>query len=73
MQPTGNTSPTCATATAPPAFPVYFFHTLDKPFCTNPSCQCQRGRLKTLAFLEAVEWGAMRLSSVEGDVCRNLQ
>jgi hypothetical protein len=53
--------------------PVFFYHTLEKPFCNNSACQCQKGRFKTLLYLEAVERGDIRLGSIKGDVCHHLK
>jgi len=41
--------------------PIYFIHTIDRPFCPLPSCQCHTNQGKIAKFLRHIRDGEMTL------------
>ncbi len=44
-----------------PAIPVYFIHTAEKPFCSNPRCHCHQNQGEIAVLLDAIRAGEMTL------------
>src|SRR6266516_2821227 len=42
------------TATPRTPVPIYFIHSLPAPFCANPYCQCQNGRLAVRGLYQGI-------------------
>jgi hypothetical protein len=42
------------TASPRTPIPIYFIHSLDAPLCTNPYCQCQKGRLAVHGLYQGI-------------------
>lgn len=55
--------PPCATDTAGPhlPIPIYFIHSLEKPFCRNPGCKCQWQQREVRRLLSTIVEGEMSL------------
>ncbi len=43
--------------------PIYFVHTMERPFCQEPSCWCHTAQASAAMLLEAVQRGVMVLHS----------
>jgi hypothetical protein len=52
-----------ATDTASPhlPIPIYFIHSLEKPFCRNPRCKCQWQQREVRRLLSTIVEGEMTL------------
>ena len=51
------------TRTPQSGVPLLFVHNMAQPFCSDPSCLCQRHRTLTQALLTLIAQGSMRLES----------
>lgn len=39
-----------------PSLPMYFIHSFEQPFCTNPRCRCQSQRQEVIKlFVQLIE------------------
>lgn len=55
-QPTDTRTPQCGV-------PILFVHSMQEPFCSDPSCMCQQNRLLTQSLLTLHAQGAIRIES----------
>ncbi|HEU5230693.1 MAG TPA: hypothetical protein VFU49_22920 [Ktedonobacteraceae bacterium] len=44
--------------------PVFLIHTLEQPFCSQPSCACHQNHVAVTALLTAIDQGALALGEV---------
>jgi hypothetical protein len=43
--------------------PILFVHSMEQPFCSDPSCLCQQNRLLTQSLLTLNAQGAIQIES----------
>jgi len=41
--------------------PIYFIHTLERPFCLNALCECRRNQAQIALLVAAIQQGEMTL------------
>jgi hypothetical protein len=44
-----------------PSIPIYYIHSLEQPFCTNPLCQCQSNRQAAIKLFVQIVEGKLEL------------
>jgi hypothetical protein len=44
-----------------PSIPMYYFHSFEQPFCTNPLCQCQLNRQAVIKLFVQIIEGKLEL------------
>ena len=42
--------------------PIYFIHSVARPFCDSPSCWCQHHKANIVPLLKAVQIGTLSLA-----------
>jgi alcohol dehydrogenase YqhD (iron-dependent ADH family) len=47
-----------------PIVPVFLIHTLEQPFCAQPSCACHQNQVAVTALLTAIDQGALALQEI---------
>jgi len=52
------------TQTPQPIVPVFLIHTLEQPFCAQPSCACHQNQVTVTTLLAAIDQGALTLGVV---------